>query len=128
MFKKIALIAALLPASVGHAQNVTINIGGAPAAQAASLSGSWSFIARCPLATTTGTATFMVAAQGSYSGTFIDSLGQVGQLNGQINGASFTHSAKTPFLAATETGTISHDGRSYTATNSFGCQITGSRL
>lgn len=128
MLKKIALIAAVIPGTAfAQSQPITINIGTAPVAQQVTLAGTWSFVAKCPLVTTTGTATFMTPTPGSYSGTFVDSLGQVGQIQGQIHGQNFTHSAKTQWAAVVENGVLSADGQSYTLTNTVGCLVTATR-
>lgn len=139
MLKKIALVLALVP-GVAMANNPgfgapsfngggIINIGiGFPAPQPqATLAGSWSFVAKCPLVTTFGTASIQMTSPVSYTGSFTDSLGQTGAITGQLNGQSFSHSARTQWVSVVENGVLSPDGRSYTLTNSVGCQVSATR-
>ena len=65
MFKKLALILALAPgAAPANSQPVSIvTIGVQPVQHYATMAGSWSFIAKCPLATTIGTASIQMTSK-----------------------------------------------------------------
>ncbi|NNE79248.1 MAG: caspase family protein [Silicimonas sp.] len=100
-----------------------------PSTKGPSLVGTWRFVANCPLfITTTGTSRIRSAGGASVTGTAQDSLGQALRISGTTAGRNFTIFVRSDSASATENGTLSADGKSYTSQNSLGCRITAKRI
>lgn len=95
----------------------------------ATMVGTWSFSAKCPLfITSTGSVTLRRTGATTFAGTMRDSLGQTGTVTGQMKGQNYSLHVTTESAAANESGTVSADGKSYRGRNSFGCSVTARRV
>lgn len=99
----------------------------APAVQV-SLAGRWAYKSQCPNGiTSTGTANYKKTGDGSYSGSFSDSWGIKGSLTTRTAGRQFTSAVSWFGGQASESGTISSSGRSYSSQTSTGCKIRATK-
>lgn len=93
------------------------------------IAGTWAFRAQCPLfIQTTGTSRVRQTGPNAFAGEWSDSAGQVGTSRITMRGLTFSMAVTAPGVTATETGTLSADGRSYRSSNSFGCQVSATRV
>ena len=126
---------ALTPADLGsqnaltaleNAKSTCPKLAAAPANL--SLAGRWSYTSKCPNGiTSTGAATYSKTGENSYSGNFTDSWGIKGTLTTRVAGRQFTSAVSWFGGQASESGSLSSSGRSYSSQTSTGCKIRATR-